>query len=300
MYLTDLKNDVGELEEDLSKEKEKNLQLTQQLNKFKKELANNKRTIANYRKAVTDMQKDFFKGGSGGGPPSSITMTSVGRLSGMKRDVSAAEEMTVAGATDDVISTTSGLQERQLKESANKVQQYLENNNRSQKSSSQLRSGAALGGRAARVNYNSACDLERFERFKSVVMNVATCRKLAKLCSIVIKDMQAVIPCSSCAIFVVTPGLFKSKQLLDFQLFMQKSFVDGKYIDVIGKADTQMADPMFKKMKDALVPVRQTEFMTQPIFTGDGELCMNIQLLSRKKRNTKFTTGFTNIDEVLL
>jgi len=28
LYLTDLKNDVGELEEDLSKEKEKNLQLT--------------------------------------------------------------------------------------------------------------------------------------------------------------------------------------------------------------------------------------------------------------------------------
>ena len=38
LYLTDLKNDVGELETDLSKEKEKNLQLTQQLNKCKKEL----------------------------------------------------------------------------------------------------------------------------------------------------------------------------------------------------------------------------------------------------------------------
>ena len=29
LYLTDLKNDVGELETDLSREKEKNLQLTQ-------------------------------------------------------------------------------------------------------------------------------------------------------------------------------------------------------------------------------------------------------------------------------
>lgn len=106
------------------------MQLTQQLNKVRKELANQKRTITNYRKAVTDMQKDFFKGGSGGGPPSSITMTSVGRLSGMKRDVSHAEEMTVAGA-DDAISSTSGFQEKHLKESASKVQQYLEMNNRS-------------------------------------------------------------------------------------------------------------------------------------------------------------------------
>ena len=44
-----------ELEEDLSKEKEKNLDLTQQLIKCKKELVNQRRTIANYRKAVTDM-----------------------------------------------------------------------------------------------------------------------------------------------------------------------------------------------------------------------------------------------------
>lgn len=60
LYLTDLKNDVGELETDLSKEKERNLHLLQQLNKCKKELINQKRTITNYRKAVTDMQKDFF------------------------------------------------------------------------------------------------------------------------------------------------------------------------------------------------------------------------------------------------
>ena len=80
------------------------MQLTQQLNKCKKELVNQRRTIANYRKAVTEMQKDFFAGGSGGGPPSSITMTSVGRMSGMRRDVSHTEEMTVAGdKADDVI-----------------------------------------------------------------------------------------------------------------------------------------------------------------------------------------------------
>lgn len=40
--------------------------------------------------------------------------------------------------------------------------------------------------------------------------------------------------------------------------------------------------------------------MTHPINNAQGDLTMNIQLLSRKKRNTKFATGFTNIDEVFL
>ena len=39
LYLTDLKNDVGELESDISKEKEKNVHLMNQINKLKKELA---------------------------------------------------------------------------------------------------------------------------------------------------------------------------------------------------------------------------------------------------------------------
>ena len=55
MYLTDLKNDMGDLEADLTKEKEKNLLLINQLNKLKKELGKHKKTIENYRKAATDM-----------------------------------------------------------------------------------------------------------------------------------------------------------------------------------------------------------------------------------------------------
>ena len=55
LYLTDLKNDMGDLEAELSKEKEKNLHLVNQLNKLKKELNKHKKTIENYRKAATDM-----------------------------------------------------------------------------------------------------------------------------------------------------------------------------------------------------------------------------------------------------
>ena len=68
------------------------------------------------------MQQDFFSGQLGGGAPSSITMTSAGRQSNMKRDVSHGDELTVAGdKTEDAMSHNSAMQERDLKESANKV-----------------------------------------------------------------------------------------------------------------------------------------------------------------------------------
>ena len=64
--------------------------------------------------------------------------------------------------------------------------------------------------------------------------------------------------------------------------------------------DVPMVDPQFKKYKDASKPIRSNEYMTYPIYTSDGELCLNIQLMSKKKRNSKFAAGFTNFDEVFL
>lgn len=61
-----------------------------------------------------------------------------------------------------------------------------------------------------------------------------------------------------------------------------------------------MADPQFKKFKDAALPIRTNEFMTHPIFNAEGELTLNIQLIARRKRNSKFAAGFTNFDEVFL
>lgn len=77
LYLTDLKNDIGELDTDLQQEKGRNMKLNQQLNKLKEELATAKRTIANYRKMVTDMQKDFFKSSKQTAPSTNSGFTGV-------------------------------------------------------------------------------------------------------------------------------------------------------------------------------------------------------------------------------
>jgi len=62
-----------------------------------------------------------------------------------------------------------------------------------------MRSGAQIGGghgnRQHRVNYNSACDLDRFEKFKVTMLSVAGIKKLAKLLACVIKEMQNAVPC---------------------------------------------------------------------------------------------------------
>lgn len=243
---------MGELEEDLSREKEKNLHLTQQLSKLKKEMVGMRRTITNYRKAVTEMQKDFFTGGAKGGPPSSLTMTSIGKTSGiMKREVSHAEDvLAYPQHNDDVLSSTSGIRDKDFKDSTNKVQQYLETNHSRvhKQSSQQMRSGVNLTttnapGRAIKVNYNSACDLERFEKFKSVIQTLSEVRKLARLFAITIKEIPNIVPTSSVSIFVITPNMILNRQLVDFKLILQKSVLDGKFIDVVGPSDTTMADP---------------------------------------------------------
>ena len=129
-------------------------------------------------------------------------------------------------------------------------------------------------------------------------MNLSTVKKLAKLFATTISDLAAVIPSASCCIFLITPNMIMNRQLLEHRLMMQKSVLEGKYIDAIGKLDVPMADPQFKKFKDANQPLRTIEFMTTPIYNTDGELCLNIQLLSRKKKNSKFLITVLNAIQI--
>ena len=44
---------------------------------------------------------------------------------------------------------------------------------------------------------------------------------------------------------------------------------------------------------------RSAEHMSCPIFDVDDQLCLNIQLMSRKQKNAKYFASFTNLDEIL-
>ena len=300
LYLTDLKNDVGELETDLTKEKEKNLKLQQMLEKCKKELNNQKRTIANYRKAVTDMQKDFFGLGSARGVPttSSITMTSAGM--GVQRLGTNFEEHEKA---DDALSTNSAARrEREIRESTSKVQQYLETNRpkiSAARSNSQLQAA-----RTVKVNYNTMCDTDRAERFKGYTLSISSAKKLPKVLALAIKDIKNVLNCHSCAIFLTRHDLFLNKDLAKHRLQMQRTLLEGRAFDVVNSADEDMHEPRFKKYVDAASTHRSQSYMAHPIFSADGELIACIQVLSKEKKNARstqrFFIGFSNFDEIFL
>lgn len=57
LYLTDLKNDLDEVEDTLQKEKEFNLHQNNQIAKLQKELNSAKRTIQTYRRIIIDQQR---------------------------------------------------------------------------------------------------------------------------------------------------------------------------------------------------------------------------------------------------
>ena len=189
LYLTDLKNDLGEVEGDLSKEKEKNLHLTQLLAKYKKELQGARRTIANYRKIVTEMQKNFFSSKQGG-PLTAMTMTSLGGRSGARRDPSNLDE-------HEVLSTTSADPGRAAQGEA-KVRNYLDlNDARASKSSGSGHGGLKVhrvgggtdGAPIVKVNYNNACDLDRLEKFKVLIHDLAQTKKLARVIGVIFSGM---------------------------------------------------------------------------------------------------------------
>ena len=83
-------------------------------------------------------------------------------------------------------------------------------------------------------------------------------------------------------------------------MLIQKTVIEGKYIDVIAKNNEPLVDPIFRKFKDTAKAVRTQDFMTHPVLAADGELCFNIQIMSKKKKATNFGVGFTNFDEVFL
>ena len=104
--------------------------LQQMLAKCKKDLVAQKRTITNYRKAVAEMQKDFFAvaPAQSTGQSSTITMTSIGRLSGIKyNEISIADEnSSIKGHGENESMTSQAMRDHEVGDSASKVHEFLE------------------------------------------------------------------------------------------------------------------------------------------------------------------------------
>ena len=60
-----------------------------------------------------------------------------------------------------------------------------------------------------------------------------------------------------------------------------------------------MSEPKFQTSADSENPRRTTEYMSVPVFGLDGQVCLNLQVISKRKRNSRFLAGFTNSDDTL-
>ena len=54
-----------------------------------------------------------------------------------------------------------------------------------------------------KVNYNSVCDLERFEKFNDFVTQISTCKRISKFTHLFLELIRNVVHChiSSCFLF---------------------------------------------------------------------------------------------------
>lgn len=130
---------------------------------------------------------------------------------------------------------------------------------------------------------------------------MASAKKLARLLSIVIKEMPSVIPSSSVSIFSFVPRTVLLERLREFKLTLQNTSLDGKFVDVVGLENTDITEPKFKSYKEASKPIRTIEFLSYPVMSVEGSLSLNIQLTAPSRRNHhKYSAGFTNIDEIFL
>jgi len=59
-----------------------------------------------------------------------------------------------------------------------------------------------------------------------------------------------------------------------------------------------VCDPMFTKIKDAYTPKRTIDYMSYPIILPKGDLFLNLQVVSKKKKNSAFSAGFSMVDQV--
>ena len=71
-----------------------------------------------------------------------------------------------------------------------------------------MRSGAGVHGRTHKINYNTACDYDRMDRFKSQLFHLMEAKKLPRLMALVIREIPGMISCESCGILPENKAIF--------------------------------------------------------------------------------------------
>lgn len=110
--------------------------------------------------------------------------------------------------------------------------------------------------------------------------------KMNKLFKTFITMLQGLKTCVNCSI--VTLFLFNSKvsdHKMKDHVYMQKTMIDGKWVDRIGVNEKDVSEPAFKRIDEASKIIRTQEYLAFPVFNRNKELIACIQVEARRKKH---------------
>ena len=76
--------------------------------------------------------------------------------------------------------------------------------------------------------------------------------------------MSDVISCSNITFLLINPEIMDHGP--SDTPYLQKTVLDGRYIDVMGLKDQEIPDLAFKKMKEAYKPQKTQDYMLFPMY----------------------------------
>ena len=113
-------------------------------------------------------------------------------------------------------------------------------------------------------------DLPKMEKLQLLMTNLLKQKKVFKAFISVLFDLKNCVNCSCVTLF-----LFDSKisdhHIKDY-CFIQKTMIDGRWVDRIGVNEKDVSEPGFKKFEDLQKIVRTQEFLAFPVYNRNGDL----------------------------
>lgn len=106
-------------------------------------------------------------------------------------------------------------------------------------------------------------------------------KKLSETLLPILEGVNKVINSSSCCFFVFEKKTFNEQERRN--LTIQKSVIEGRYIDVVSKSEEDMQDQAFSKIVEAGVPIYTKKYMSYPLYDHHGFLITTVQLEAKYK-----------------
>eukprot|EP00347_Sterkiella_histriomuscorum_P010193 403377247 len=278
LYLTDLKKDLNVVEYELKNQKCMYNEKLRDTTSLKKEIIQYQCSLKRYRKMVQELQTKLSK------------LNSQGQSQMLRKETlqQLSEDLPLQPSFDNTSQASFQLDTKRPSFMNYMQQPTIKDGSPKNKTS-------FMSKPAVNVNL---MDLSKVEKLQALFQNLLKQKKVFKAFISVLFDLKSVVNCS-----IVTMFLFDSKisdhHIKDY-VFMQKTMIDGRWVDRIGVNEKDVSEAAFKKFEDLNKIIRTQEYLAFPVFNRNGDLIAGIQIEARRKQSTGKHMGFYLLDELIM